>query len=128
RHIDRVVWVTEDRFLMYVSRKTGRFDFRVATADVYASNVDGTQRADMPNLGFYQIVDVTWDDPRTILVQRSIDSAFLSKYDVYDGRVTTVATAPLRFGNFIVNSKGEPRYVVGQDEKNNLITMRRDGD
>ncbi|WP_188310243.1 alpha/beta hydrolase family protein [Arenimonas fontis] len=128
RHIERVFWVNDERFLMFVSRKLGRFDFRVGTPDVYASNVDGTQRADMPNLGFYQIVDVTWDDPRTILVQRSIDSAFLSKYDVYDGRVTTVATAPLRFGNFIVNAKGEPRYVVGQDEKNNLITMRRDGD
>src|SRR5690606_31056689 len=83
RHIDRVVWVNDNRFLMYVSQKLGRFDFRVGTPDVYASNVDGTQRADMPNLGYYQIVDRTWDDPRTILVQRSIDSAYLSKYDVY---------------------------------------------
>lgn len=128
RHIDRVVWVNDNRFLMYVSQKLGRFDFRVGTPDVYASNVDGTQRADMPNLGYYQIVDRTWDDPRTILVQRSIDSAYLSKYDVYNGRVITVATAPLRFGSFVLDHEGEVRYAFGQDEKNNTITLRRKGD
>src|SRR5690606_17395372 len=53
KHIDRVSWVNDDRFLMYVTEKQGRFDFRVGTPDVYASNVDGTQRADMPNLGYY---------------------------------------------------------------------------
>src|SRR5690606_36110301 len=128
RHIDRVLWVNDERFLMFVSRKEGRFDFRVGTPDVYASNVDGTQRADMPNLGYYQIADVTWDDPRTILVQRSIESAFLSKFDVYNGRVITVASAPLRYGGFVLDHEGQVRYAVGQDEENNVITLRRKGD
>ncbi|GGA75849.1 peptidase S9 [Arenimonas soli] len=128
KHIDRVSWVNDERFLMYVSEKLGRFDFRVGTPDVYASNVDGTQRADMPNLGFYGIVDKNWDDPRTILVQRSVDSAFLSKYDVYNGRVTTVATAPVRFGSFILDHDRKVRYVVGQEEDLETVTMRRDGD
>jgi hypothetical protein len=95
RHIDVVRWVNDERFFMYVSRKLGRFDFRVGTPDVYASNVDGTGRADIPNGGTYQIVDFLWNDPENVLVQRSIDSAFLSKMSVKDGRVRTVATAPI---------------------------------
>lgn len=128
RHIERVTWVNDERFLMFVSRKVGRFDFRVGTPDVYASNVDGTQRADMPNLGYYDIVDLTWDDPRTILVQRSVDSAFLSRYDVYNGRVSTVATAPVRFGGFLLDHEGKVRYALGQQEDQTTVTLRRDGD
>lgn len=128
KHIDRVSWVTDDRFLMYVTEKLGRFDFRVGTPDVYASNVDGTQRADMPNLGYYSIVDKTWDDPRSIIVQRSVDSAFLSKYDVYSGRVTTMATAPLRFGSFLLDHEGQVRYAFGEQEDLKSVTLRRDGD
>jgi dipeptidyl aminopeptidase/acylaminoacyl peptidase len=128
KHIDRVLWVNDERFLMFVSLKLGKFDFRVGTPDVYASNVDGTQRADMPNLGVYQIADVSWDDPRTILVQRSVESAFLSKYDVYNGRVTTVATAPIRFGSFVLDHEGKVRYAVGEDESQQGVTMRREGE
>ncbi|KFL38010.1 S9 family peptidase [Arenimonas donghaensis] len=128
KHIEDVTWVSDERFLMYVSLKLGRFDFRVGTPDVYASNVDGTQRADMPNLGTYGIVDLNWDDPRSIIVQRSVESAFLFKYDVYSGRVVTMATAPVRFGGFVLDKDQNIRYVVGGDEKLNNIILRRDGD
>ncbi|PZO05684.1 MAG: hypothetical protein DCF27_13635 [Lysobacteraceae bacterium] len=128
RHIDRVRWVNDDRFLLYVTRKLGRFDARVGTADVYASNVDGTKRADIPNGGFYGIVDLSWDDPRTVLVARSIDSAFLSKLDVYTGEVRTVASAPLRAGTFLVDHEGEVRYAMGQEEDLDFVTLRRNGE
>jgi dipeptidyl aminopeptidase/acylaminoacyl peptidase len=128
KHIDRVTWVNDKRFLMYVSLKLGKFDQRIGVADVYASNVDGTQRADMPNLGFYQIVDRLWDDERNILVQRSLDSAFLSRYDVYNGNVRTVATAPLRFGSFVRDHEGKVRYAFGQQKDLATVTLRREGD
>lgn len=128
RHIDRVRWVGDDRFFMYVTQKTGRFDARVGTADVYASNVDGSKRTDIPNGGLYGIVDLTWDDPRTILVSRSINSAYLSKLDVYTGEVRTVATAPLRSGTFLVDHEGEVRYAFGQEEDLDSVTLRRNGD
>lgn len=128
KHIDGVTWVNDERFLMYVSLKLGRFDFRVGTPDVYATNVDGSQRADMPNLGTYGIVDLTWDDPRSILVQRSVESAFLFKYDVYSGRVLTVATAPVQYGGFVLDGEQNIRYVIGGDDKLNNIILRRDGD
>ncbi len=128
RHIDRVRWVNDERFLLYVTRKLGRFDARVGTGDVYASNVDGTKRIDIPNGGFYSIADMSWDDPRTILVERSVDSAFLSKLDVYSGEIRTVATAPIRSGSFLVDHDGEVRYAFGQEENLEAVTLRRDGE
>jgi dipeptidyl aminopeptidase/acylaminoacyl peptidase len=128
RHIDRVLWVNDERFLMYVSRKVGRFDARVGTADVYASNVDGTKRADIPNGGFFNVVDLTEDDPRTILVDRSIDSAYLFKLDVYSGETRTVAAAPIRFGTFMVDHEGEVRYAFGQQKDLKTVTLRKTQD
>lgn len=128
RHIDRVRWVSNDRFFMYVTTKTGRFDFRVGEADLHASNVDGSRRIVIPNGNTYSIVDTMLDDPRFILVQRSIDSAYLSRMDINTGRVQTVAFAPLRFGSFLVDHDGQVRYAVGQDERNNRITLRRAGE
>ncbi|MEJ5208786.1 alpha/beta fold hydrolase [Denitratimonas sp. CY0512] len=129
RHIERVRWVNDERFIMYVSRKTGRFDFRVGTPDLHLSNVDGKKRTAIPNGGTYQIVDMNWDDPDTILVQRSVDAAFLFKMNVYSGRTSTMARAPLRYGSFVVDSKNQVRYAVGQrTEDGPIVTLRRDGE
>ncbi len=127
-HIDRVRWVNDKRFFMYVSEKTGRFDQRQGRVDVYASNVDGSQRTDIPNGGTYQIVDTLPDDPSSILVSRSIESAFLSKMYVRDGSVRTVATAPIDSGTFLVDHDGNVRYAFGQKNNNDTVTLRRDGD
>lgn len=128
RHIDRVRWVKNDRFFMFVSLKVGRFDSRIGTPDVYASNVDGTKRADIASGGSYDIVDTLPADPRFILVQRSAPDAYLSKLDVYTGDVRTVATAPLRPGRFLVDHEGKVRYAVGSNESNKNLTLRREGD
>lgn len=128
RHIDRVMWVNDERFFMYVSYKLGKFDFRVGTPDVYASNVDGSRRADIPNGGFFNVVDMLDEDPRRILVSRSIDHAFLFHLDVYTGEVRAAATAPIRFGTFLVDSKAKVRYAMGSEENLDNVTLRRDGD
>jgi dipeptidyl aminopeptidase/acylaminoacyl peptidase len=128
RHIDRVRWVTNERFFMYVSLKLGTFDFRVGEPDVYASNVDGSMRTDIPNGGTYQIVDLLWDDPKYVLVQRSIDSAYLFKMAVKDGRVIPAATAPLDGASFLVDHSGALRYAVGGNADLDNVVLRRDGD
>ena len=128
-HIDRVRWVNDERFILYVTEKTGRFDFRVGTPDLTLTNVDGSKRKSIPNGGTYQIVDMNWDDPSTILVQRSIESAFLFKLNVYSGKFTTMATAPLRSGQFVLDGKQNVRYAIGQkDDSLDAVTLRRDGD
>jgi dipeptidyl aminopeptidase/acylaminoacyl peptidase len=129
QHIDRVLWVNDERFFMFVSKKIGRYDYRIGTPDVYASNVDGSKRIDIPNGGYYSIASLTWDDPETILVQRSVDTAFLFKLDVYTGKTRTVATAPLRFGEFVLDSEQKVRYAVGSEKEDiRTVTLRRDGD
>ena len=127
-HADRVRWVNDERFFVYVSRKLGRYDFRVGTPDVHASNVDGRRRITIPNGGTYQIVDTLEQEPDWILVQRSIDSAYLSRLNVNDGRVRTAAIAPLRFGSFLVDHEGTLRYAIGTEESNEVVTLRRVGD
>ena len=88
----------------------------------------GKKRTSIPNGGTYQIVDMNWDDPDTILVQRSIDAAFLFKMNVFTGKTSTMARAPLRSGGFVVDSKNQVRYAVGQrTEGGPIVTLRRDG-
>lgn len=128
RHVDRVRWVNDERFFMYVSEKTGRYDFRVGTPDLHASNIDGTQRREITHGGTYQIVSTLPDDPRHILVTRSVDSAYLFRMDVRDGQLRNVASSPLRFGSFLVDHEGRLRYGFGMSEKNESITLRREGD
>lgn len=127
RHIDRVLWVNDERFFMYVTRKVGRYDFRVGTADVYASNIDGTGRDDIPNGGTYQVIDTLDDDPDWVLAERSVGSAYLFKLNVHDGDTRTVATAPVRFGHFMVDHGGAVRYAIGIEENNDNVTLRREG-
>jgi dipeptidyl aminopeptidase/acylaminoacyl peptidase len=128
KHITRVLWVSNERFLMYVTEKTGRFDQRVGLADVYASNVDGTRRVDIPNGGYYDVVDTLDDDDRHILVQRSIESGYLFKLDVFTGKTRTLATAPLDRAGFVVDHEHKVRYAFGQMNDLKLRTLRRSGD
>ena len=127
-HAERVRWVNDKRFFVYVSRKLGSYDYRVGTPDVHASDVDGRNRRVIPNGGTYQIVDIMEEDPDWVLVARSVDSAYLSRLNVNDGRVRTVATAPLRFGSFLVDHDGQLRYAIGTEESNETVTLRREGD
>ena len=128
RHFREVYWVNNERLLFNVSFKTGRFDFETSKGDMYASNIDGTQRIDIPNGAYYNIVSLTPEDPRTILVERSVETSYLSKLDVYNGRLVTVATAPVEQGRFLVDHERNPRYVWGEMNDGTNVTYRRDGD
>lgn len=128
RHFSNVAWANDKRLLFWVGIKTGSFDFKVAKGDLYASNLDGSGRIDIPNGAFYSIVDLTPEDPDTILVERSLDSAFLFKLNVNNGRTTTVATAPVDGGGFLVDHDGNARYAYGAMEDGREVTYRRDGE
>lgn len=127
RHILRVVWVNPERILMRVAIKVGTYDFLVGRGDIYASNIDGTQRIDIPNGDTYDIAGLIEDDPKSVYLQRSIDGAYLFKLDVYTGKIRTVATAPLDQGSFLIDHRGEVRYVVGRNKDLTAMTLRRDG-
>ena len=128
RHFRDVIWANDKRILFFVTFKTGRFDFETARGDMYASNIDGTGRIDIPNGNFYSIVDLTPEDPDTILVQRSVESAYLFKLNVNTGHTTTVATAPVDMGGFVVDHDRKVRFAAGKMNDGRNITLRRDGD
>ncbi|NDK37354.1 S9 family peptidase [Pseudoxanthomonas gei] len=128
RHFSEVVWANNKRLLFWVGIKTGSLDFKVAKGDLYSSNLDGSGRIDIPNGAFYSIVDLTPEDPDTILVERSLGSAFLFKLNVNNGRTTTVASAPVDGGGFLVDHDGNARYAYGEMEDGREVTYRRDGE
>lgn len=128
RHFRQVTWANNERLLFFVSFKTGKFDFETAKGDLYASNIDGSKRIDIPNGNFYNFVDLTPEDPQTILVERSVESAFLFKLNVYNGKITTVATAPVEQGSFLVDHDRKPRFVSGAMNNGRNVTYRRDGE
>ncbi|MDW8479693.1 MAG: hypothetical protein RML12_07530 [Xanthomonadales bacterium] len=129
RHASDVRWVGDERFFVTVRRKLGSFDVPVADSfDVYASNVDGKRRRQIPDANKYQFVALLPDDPDHVLVQRSIDNAFLFKLNVWDGETAVVASAPLRRGTFLVDHDGRPRYAIGSDERNDTVILRRESE
>jgi len=128
RHFRQVYWVNDNRLLFVVTFKTGRFDFETARGDMYAANIDGTGRLDIPNGNTYRIVDLTPEDPDTILVQRSVETSFLFKLNVNNGRIMNVASAPVEQGSFLVDHDRKVRFVAGAMNDGRNVTYRRDGD
>ena len=128
RYFREVIWANDHRLLFRVGFKTGALDYDVGRADMYASNIDGTGRLDIPNGNFYNVVDTLPDDPDYILVARSVENAFLSKLNVNTGRITTVASGPMDSGSFVVDHAGNVRYGVGMMNDGRNVTYRRDGD
>jgi dienelactone hydrolase len=126
RHVDRVVWVGEERFLVYVSRKVGSLDFRIGTPDIFVTNADGTQRRELSLGGTYRLVDVMREDPRRILVQRTIDKPMLFRMDVFSGRTQNYADAPLHQGGFALDNELRVRYAFGTDIDGNFQTWQWD--
>ena len=128
RHIADVAWTSNERVIFRVQRKLGRFDFQTGSADLYATNIDGSRRIDIPNGNFFQIVDMTPEDDDTILVSRSLDTAFLFRLNVKTGRTVTVATAPLEQGGFLVDHERNVRYAIGMKDAETQQVLERVGE
>ena len=126
RHVMSVVWVGEERFLVYVARKVGSFDFLVGTPDIFVTNADGTQRGEISLGGTYGLVDVIRDDPRRILVQRTIDKPMLFRMDTFSGRTQNFAAAPLFTGGFALDNDLRVRFAFGADIDEKYMTLEWD--
>ena len=128
QHISNVFWVNDNRIVFGVAEKTGSLDFRTPTPNLYATNIDGSQRVQIPNGNTYQILGRVSDNPESLWVQRSIDQAFLFKLNTRSGRVVSFATAPLDFGGFVLDHDENIRYAIGRVNNNIIRTLRRDND
>ena len=111
-HIQNVLWVTNERIVFRVAYKTGSFDFRAPAPDMYASDIDGKRRIDIPNGNTYQVLGHVKGQPGWLWVQRSIDQAYLFRLDTSNGRVITEALAPLDGGLGIRSGCPDPDQGV----------------
>lgn len=126
RHFYGVQWANNKRLLFRVAFKLGRYDFEVSKGNLYASNIDGTGRMDIPNGEYYSIVDMTPEDPDTVLVQRSVEMTFLFKLNVNNGRIITLDSVPIDSGGFVLDQNRKPRYAIGAMEDGSIVTYRKD--
>lgn len=127
RHFANVQWANDKRLLFWVAEKLGSFDYKVPRGDLFAANIDGTNPIAIPHGAYYQVVDLTREDPDTILVSRSIERANLSKLNVNNGRLIPVATSPLDNGSFLVDHDGQVRFTFGEMADGREVTYMRDG-
>jgi dipeptidyl aminopeptidase/acylaminoacyl peptidase len=127
-HVIDVVWVNDERFVVRVAEKRGSFDYLVSDANVYAANADGSKRMQLALGNTYEIVDLLENDPRYILMQRTVDRPNLFKVDVYTGRMTKVAVSPVESGGFAIDHDGNVRYAIGANDKLQLETWRREAE
>jgi len=128
RHFRQVWWVNNERLLFNLTFKTGRFDFEVPRGDLYAANIDGSRRVDIPNGNTYQVVQTLRDGSSDVIVQRSVENAFLFKLNTVNGRTNVLAQSALDSGSFLLDHEHRVRYVTGEMSDGREIVQRRDGD
>lgn len=125
-HAYDVTWVNDERFMVLVAQKLGSLDFFVGNPDLHLANADGSRRKHIPLGGTYSLVHLLPDEPRKILVQRSLDRPNLFKMDVYTGHMAKAGVSPVESGGFAVDHDGNVRYAIGTTKDHKLQTWQRE--
>lgn len=148
-HVDRLWWVNSDRLLISMSERFGTLDKPQPTGELYAINADGSdpeilvgQRVQGAGPGSHIqpkqaervaafMVDTMANDDKFVVV--SIwplnDSLYTQadRMDVYSGRRTTLARAPVQNANFSTDHEGMVRFAYGSGGDNDNKLFYRDG-
>ncbi|TXK64419.1 S9 family peptidase [Alkalisalibacterium limincola] len=125
-HPYEVQWVSDDRFMVKVAEKTNWFDGYVLTEyRVFFANADGGRRFAVEHGATYTVLSTLPEDPRHILVQRSIDSPHVFRMGVARGNLTRVAVSPMDNGGFAIDADGQVRYAIGQDRSRKHTQVHR---
>ncbi|WP_024890983.1 alpha/beta hydrolase family protein [Luteimonas huabeiensis] len=144
-------WVNPERVLIAVSETFGSRDDPLPTGELYAMNADGSRRdllvgwrVQNQRVGTNiisskregqvaaSLVDTLPEDDRNVLIAvRPLvnDPAWrVERMDVYSGRRTRVASAPVTRADFVTDQHGVVRFAYGANTDNVLRTYLRDGD
>lgn len=140
--ISGVWWVSDERVVVSVAKKFGSRDQPYPTGELYATNADGTQRRQIfarygldatqvqPRAAY--LIDTLPDDPRKVLVgmyalDTSTPNTRVERLDVFNGSMSTVATAPVRRASFTVDGARRVRFAQGAGDDNiNKLYHRAD--
>lgn len=132
-------WVNDERLVVAMAERFSALERPSPTGELYAINADGSGGRMLighrdPDLGIgaqsvkvndfraASLIDDLPQDERNVLVAiqtyGNTPETQVDRLDVYTGRRTTVATAPVRRARFLADSAGEIRYAVGAGDDN----------
>lgn len=148
-HIDRIWWANDDRLLISMAEKFGSLDKPLPTGELYAVNADGRgidilvgQRVQSAGPGTRlpskqeeqvaaYVVDVLPEDDKSVIVaiwpfdQTPYTRA--ERLDVYSGRRSQLARAPVQRASFSTDRHGEIRFAYGSGSDNSNKLYYREG-
>lgn len=150
-HVGGFFWVNKERLLLTVSEKFGMLEEPQPTGEIVALNFDdkvpealvGYRAADMQAGTHIQAknnervaaidVDSIPGDDRNVIVTvtpYSEDEMWYraDRMDVYTGRRTTVARAPVKGASFHIDNKGAVRFALGAEYDNASKLYHRESD
>lgn len=134
-HVADFRWVNDERVLISIAEKLGALDQPQLTGELYAINADGGsadilvgQRVRGAGLGTKiqpkkvervaaELVDDLPNDERSVIISvipfNNDPFTRADRMDVYSGRRTTVAQAPIRNAGFTTDNAGVVRFAIG---------------
>jgi dipeptidyl aminopeptidase/acylaminoacyl peptidase len=141
-------WANNDRIVVSMAEKFGSEDQPYATGELYAINADGSQSKPLVSpygtdngvntirIGGAEpraasLIDDLPDDDRHVLIGMRTFSAnpmtHVEKLNIYNGKLTRVASAPIRRARFATDSRGEVRFARGAGNDNISKLYYREG-
>jgi dipeptidyl aminopeptidase/acylaminoacyl peptidase len=141
-------WVSDTRVVVSLAQTYGREDTPSLTGELYAVNADGSQAATLtgPEAGAaanvvviggdqtaaYLIDPLRGDDRHVLVSVMPYDvepTTRVEKLDVYSGRRSRVASAPVRRASFTTDESGAVRFAhgAGRDNVGKLYHRPNDG-
>ncbi|HEV8695367.1 MAG TPA: prolyl oligopeptidase family serine peptidase, partial [Lysobacter sp.] len=148
-YVDEFVWVNPERVLISVAEKYGELDNPQGTGELYAVSVNGDPeilvgyRVHGEGLGTLiktkkvenvaaSLVDDLPADDRNVVIS-AMPFAYdpytrAERMDVYSGRRTRIASAPVRNADFFTDNQGVVRFANGADADNVRKLFYRKGE
>lgn len=150
QHVAGFGWVSPERVVISMARKFGELDSPQLDGNLYAINADGTKPGllvgqDVESAGpgtkiqpkkveavaAFLVDDLPADDKNVVIsVSPFTDDPYsrAEKLDVFSGRRTPLARAPVRNARFITDNQGVVRFATGVGTDNVRKLYYRTGD
>jgi len=149
-HVSGFWWVNPERVLIAISEKYGALDEPQPTGELYGINADGTkvemlvgyrvesrgagtriQPKKVEDVAAFLVDTLPGDDKNVIIAVWPFSEdpyTRAERMDVYSGRRTQVARAPVRRADFVTDNTGTVRFAAGAGSDNVRKLYYRSGD
>ncbi|MCJ7557914.1 MAG: S9 family peptidase [Gammaproteobacteria bacterium] len=141
-------WANDERLIMSLQYFSARYEHPGSAGEWFATNLDGTKQRNIygfraggkpgkiksaePILGYGVLVDLLEDDPKHILMSSTPFSKdmdrrpTLLRINIYTGKSSDEAIAPIPYSNFLTDHQGYARFVAGSTDEGNIEIYYRE--